>query len=182
MKHFRHILTLLLLVWVTTLAAQTVNIRTKHKVEKSETIFGIAKKYGLTIEEVIEANPEMKQQGYELKRDDVIFIPYGKNQASTAASTQKTTATTATTPKPTTTAVAGKKEVKVGVMLPLHDNDGDGRRMVEYYRGLLLGIDRVKKDGITVDLQAWNVPIDADINNTLKEKEAAECDIIIGPL
>ena len=183
MKHFRHILTLLLLVWVTTLAAQTVNIRTKHKVEKSETIFGIAKKYGLTIEEVIEANPEMKQQGYELKRDDVIIIPYGKNQASTAASSQKTTTTTATTtPKPTTTAVAGKKEVKVGVMLPLHDNDGDGRRMEENYRGLLLGIDRVKKDGITVDLQAWNVPIDADINNTLKEKEAAECDIIIGPL
>ena len=173
MKHFRYLLTLVLLVWVTALSAQTATIRAKHKVEKSETVFGIAKKYGITIEELINANPEMKEQGYELKKDDVINIPYAKGQAPEAKKN---------TSKPTTTAVAGKKEVKVGVMLPLHDNDGDGRRMVEYYRGLLLGVDRVKKDGITVDLQAWNVPIDADITNTLKEKEAAECDIIIGPL
>jgi len=169
MKYFKYLFALLLLVGATAMVAQNTAMRTKHKVEKSETVFGIAKKYGITIEELIDANPVMKQQGYELKKDEVISIPFAKG-------TQKVT-----TP-PTTTTVAGKKEVKVGVMLPLHDNDGDGRRMVEYYRGLLLGIDRVKKDGITVDLQAWNVPIDADINNTLQEKEAAECDIIIGPL
>ena len=78
--------------------------------------------------------------------------------------------------------MAGAKTVNVGVLLPLHDNDGDGRRMVEYYRGLLLACDRVKKDGITVDMHAWNVPIDADINQTLKEKDVDKCDIIIGPL
>ena len=176
MRLTRHLFAALLLLVCTTLVAQTQNIRTQHKVEKSETIFGIAKKYGITIEDLIQANPEMRQQGYELKRGDTISIPYAKGQAPA------TTATTAV--KPTTTAVAGKKEVKVGVMLPLHDNDGDGRRMVEYYRGLLLGVDRVKKDGITVDMQAWNVPIDADITKTLAEKErdAANCDIIIGPL
>ena len=32
--------------------------------------------------------------------------------------------------------------VNVGVMLPLHDVDGDGRRMVEYYRGILMAVDR----------------------------------------
>ena len=58
----------------------------------------------------------------------------------------------------------------------------DGLRMVEYYRGLLLACDRVKKDGITVDMHAWNVPLEADINETLKEKEAEQCNIIIGPL
>ena len=35
--------------------------------------------------------------------------------------------------------------LKVGVMLPLHKIDGDGRRMLEYYRGLLLGIEDLKK-------------------------------------
>ncbi len=177
MRLIRLFLAAVLLLVCTVITAQTPSIRTDHKVEKSETIFGIAKKYGITIEDLIQANPEMREQGYELKRGDTIRIPYAKDQAP--ASTSQSTSS-----KPTTTAVAGKKEVKVGVMLPLHDNDGDGRRMVEYYRGLLLGVDRVKKDGITVDLQAWNVPIDADITKTLteKEKDAANCDIIIGPL
>ena len=189
MRHCRHIITFLLLMLTLTISAQTTNIRTQHKVEKSETVFGIAKKYGVTIEELIAVNPEMKAQGYELKKGDTLNIPYPKAKDAPAAQTpakpstpQQTTPAAPTTAQPTTTTVAGRKNVKVGVMLPLHDNDGDGRRMVEYYRGLLLGVERVKKDGITVEMQAWNVPIDADITNTLKEKGAADCDIIFGPL
>ena len=173
-------------------SAQTTNIRKQHKVEKSETVFGIAKKYGVTIEDIISVNPEMKKQGYELKKGDTLNIPYPKKNDTPAASNttptpakqpaQQTGTKPTTTTQPTTTTVAGSKNVKVGVLLPLHDNDGDGRRMVEYYRGLLLGVDRVKKDGITVEMQAWNVPIDADINSALKENGVADCDIIFGPL
>lgn len=182
MKHIRYFLLVLLLATVCAAFAQTTKMRTQHKVDKSETIFGIAKQYGITIEDLINANPEMKQQGYELKRGAIINIPYAKGEKGNAPATTPSTKPSTNTANPVSTTVAGKKEVKVGVMLPLHDNDGDGRRMVEYYRGLLLGVDRVKKDGITVDMHAWNVPIDGDINQTLKEKEAAECDIIIGPL
>ena len=31
-----------------------------------------------------------------------------------------------------------QKALNVGVMLPLHNVDGDGRRLVDYYRGILL--------------------------------------------
>ncbi len=185
MRPVRFFVLLMLLSLMNVAMAQNTNVRVKHKVQKSETIFGIAKKYGVTIEELIAVNPEMKKQGYELKKDDTINIPYGKNSTSKQDGQQTATQPTVTVQsgaQPVTAEVAGKKSVKVGVMLPLHDKDGDGRRMVEYYRGLLLGCDRVKKDGITVDMNAWNVPIDADITKTLQEKEAAECDIIIGPL
>ncbi len=183
MRRIRIFCTILMTLMTLAVMAQQSKVRTMHKVEKSETVFGIAKKYGITIEDLIDANPEMKQQGYELKYGTTLTIPYAKGQAakSTAATTVSTTAKPTTT-QPSTTTVSGKKEVKVGVMLPLHDNDGDGRRMVEYYRGLLLGVDRVKKDGITVDMKAWNVPIDGDITTVLKEKDAADCDIIFGPL
>ena len=67
-------------------------------------------------------------------------------------------------------------------MLPLHDINGDGKRMIEYYRGLLLSCDRLKKDNISIDINAWNVPIDADIRTTLLENDASKCDIIFGPL
>ena len=67
-------------------------------------------------------------------------------------------------------------------MLPLHDDNGDGRRMVEYYRGVLMACDSLKQNGISVDVHAWNVPENADIKKTLRDKNAAKCDFIIGPL
>ena len=67
-------------------------------------------------------------------------------------------------------------------MLPLHDINGDGRRMVEYYRGVLMACDSLKKEGISVNVHAWNTAEDCDINKVLSDKAAADCDLIIGPL
>lgn len=158
--------------------AQTAKWREMHKVKRKETIFGIARDNGLTIEELINANPDMKQPGYELKKGDYIFIPYPSGKVSNV---------TTTTPA-TTTKVASdggdirRREVRVGVMLPLHDDNGDGKRMVEYYRGVLMACDSLKQNGISVDIRAWNVPEGADIRKTLRERHAASCDLIIGPL
>lgn len=146
--------------------AQTSPIREQHKVKKSETIFGIAKQYDVTIDELKSVNPEMNLDGFQLKKGDYINIPYAKEK---------------TAPQPAATTMA-TKHVRIGVMLPLHDINGDGKRMVEYYRGILLACDRLKKDGISVDVHAWNVPIEADIRMTLLEKGADKCNIIFGPL
>ena len=67
-------------------------------------------------------------------------------------------------------------------MLPLHNNDGDGKRMIEFYRGMLLAFNELKKEGITTDVHAWNVPIDGDINKTLQDRNAASMNMIFGPL
>ena len=67
-------------------------------------------------------------------------------------------------------------------MLPLHDVDGDGKRMVEYYRGILMACDYLKKHGVSTNVHAWNVPIDADIRTTLLQEGASQCDLIFGPL
>lgn len=52
-------------------------------------------------------------------------------------------------------------------MLPLHNNDGDGRRMVEYYRGLLMAFDRLKQDGISTNVYAWNVSNTTNVSTLL---------------
>ena len=74
------------------------------------------------------------------------------------------------------------KTIRLGVMLPLHDDNGDGRRMVEYYRGVLMACDSLKKDGLFIDVHAWNTPEDCDVKEVLKDPAAAKCDLIIGPL
>lgn len=72
--------------------------------------------------------------------------------------------------------------VNIGVMLPLHNVDGDGKRMVEYYRGMLMAVDKLKQEGMNINVHAWNVPIDADVRTTLLKDGAPECNYIFGPL
>ena len=75
-----------------------------------------------------------------------------------------------------------QRAIRVGVMLPLHNINGDGKRMIEYYRGILMACDSLKQSGISVDIRAWNMAEGADIIQILHEKDAARCDIIFGPL
>lgn len=75
-----------------------------------------------------------------------------------------------------------RRAIKVGVMLPLHADNGDGKRMVEYYRGVLMACDSLRANGISTDVTAWNVAEQSDISETLQDVRAAQCDLIIGPL
>ena len=79
METFKKILFLVFLgVFSLGITAQTTKWRDMYKVKKKDTIFGIANKYGISIKELMDANPEMKVEGYKLKKDDFIFIPYTK--------------------------------------------------------------------------------------------------------
>ena len=51
-----------------TALAQVQTYKEMHKVKRKETIFGIARENGLTVQELIDANPEMNSPGYELKK------------------------------------------------------------------------------------------------------------------
>ena len=160
--------------------AQTNKWRDIYKAKKKDTLFGIAKKYDITLVELMDANPDMKKEGYELKKGDMIFIPFEKTEAQKAEEAKK--AAEAERLKLYGPNDVRNRAIRVGVMLPLHNVDGDGRRMVEFYRGILMACDTLKKQGISTNVFAWNVPIDADIRQTLLEKNADDCDIIFGPL
>lgn len=145
----------------------------EHKVKKKETLYGIARDYGVTQEQLAAVNPEMSNPGYTLKKGDVIKIPVVTN-AQQPAQTGK---------KNSSASPAGLQTINLGVMLPLHDKSGDGRRMIEYYRGVLMACDSMKTEGISVNVHAWNLPEDGNVNSVLQNnKDAAKCDIIIGPL
>lgn len=173
--------------------AQTAKWRDVHKVKKSETIFGIANEYGVSIQELLDANPEMKKPGFQLKKGDWIFVPYAKKgdkSVSTQPAAPVSGQTTSKQPAVSEISVsslyrmdkAKNSVIHVGVMLPLHNNDGDGKRMVEYYRGMLLALNQLKAEGINTEVSAWNVPIDADIRTTLLKDGVDKLDIIFGPL
>lgn len=157
--------------------AQTQNWREKYQVKKKDTLYGIAKKYSISVDALIEANPEMKVDGFELKKGSYVCIPY-----AASGTLGQTSATPVRTPMQTASRQFSGKTVRVGVMLPLHDVDGEGRRMTEFYRGMLMACDSLRAEGMNIDIHAWNVNIDADITNFIKQPGAAKCDIIFGPL
>ena len=160
--------------WCMYAVAQTTQWRDIYTAKKKDTVFGIAKKYNISIDELKDANPAMKVADYQLKKGETVFIPFEKTAADIEAEKQKHEQTPRTDVR--------TRAIRVGVMLPLHNADGDGRRMVEYYRGMLMACDSLKKAGISTAIHAWNVSVDADIRQTLLQKGANECDIIFGPL
>ena len=172
LRYYMLIAALFLAVGITS-AQVTESIRGLHKVKKKETIFGISRMYGISIEDLIEANPEMKDPNYELKKGTILKIPFAAIQLQ-KQETQKEEVIPANDVR--------NREIRLGVMLPLHNINGDGKRMVEYYRGVLMACDSVKKLGISVNVHAWNTPEDWDIRQTLLDENAAKCDLIIGPL
>lgn len=149
--------------------AMAQSVRT-HKVAKKETMYGISKMYGITVEQLVQANPGMEEPGYKLKKGSVINIPSGEMSLVNPTSSQNINAD------------VRQRSIRVGVMLPLHKVNNDGKRMVEYYRGLLMACDTLKKEGISVDIYAWNLPEDGDVRPLLSDPAAARCDIIFGPL
>ena len=166
-------------------AQQSSTISGQHKVKKKETIFGISREYGLTIEELIKANPEMNTPGYELKKGMILNIPYSKAEMEAAEAAKAAQAAQARKAEEVARAAADdvrNREIRLGIMLPLHNINGDGRRMTEYYRGVLMACDSLKKQGLSVDVHAWNTAEDGNIYKVLEDPAAAKCDLIIGPL
>ena len=140
-----------------------------YVVKKKDTVYGIAKKYGVTIDQLTDANPGLDAAGTQLKKGMTIVIPPSDGYTIIPDATANTSTTT-------------PNVIKVGVMLPLHDNDGDGRRMTEYYRGILMACESLKREGVSIDIRAWNVDINADVRVSLLDDEAKRRDLIFGPL
>lgn len=159
-------------------SAQSVKWQDLYKVKKKDTIYGIAQRYGISIDELIAANPDMQKSDYVLKKGDQLLIPYPKKAASPVSSATQVSPASASQ----TRRLAASGTVNVGVMLPLHNVDGDGQRMVEYYRGVLMACDSLRSQGISTNVYAWNVPIDADIKQFTTDDNARKCDLIFGPL
>jgi len=141
-----------------------------HKVKKNETIYGIARDNGLTVDQLVAVNPGMERPDYVLKKGKIINIPILDQ------------------PTPVTNGNRNnggdirQRAIRLGIMLPLNNQTGDGRRMIEYYRGVLMACEALKHEGLSVDVRAWNTPQDGNLAAVLNEPSAAQCDIVFGPL
>lgn len=135
----------------------------EYKAKKKETAYGIAKANNITVDELIEANPEMKQEGYKLKKGSVLRIPVKP-----------------TVKKPT---FKGLNTIRLAVILPLVGNGVEFDRSVEFYRGLLMGVEELKQAGVNVVVSVYNEPApDVSIASQMLQVVGQNPDVIVGPL
>lgn len=135
----------------------------EYKAKKKETAYGIAKANNITIDELIEANPEMKQEGYKLKKGSVLRIPVKP-----------------IVKKPT---FKGLNTIRLAVILPLVGNGVEIDRSVEFYRGLLMGVEELKQAGVNVVVSVYNEPApDVSIASQMLQVVGQNPDVIVGPL
>ena len=145
-----------------------------HTVEKKETLFSLCNEYKVTQEELIRANPELKNG---VKKGMLICIPYPSaiSKPNEPTETPKTDSElfeeSKVLPKPMST-------VKAALLLPFTED----KRMVEYYEGFLIAVDSLKRLGTSIDLYAYDCTKDVStLNSILAKEELKSMDVIFGP-
>lgn len=136
-----------------------------YKVKRKDTLYSLALKHNVTIEQIIKANPQISENGNKLKKGMVIRIPVIKEIIKAKPQYQ------------------GLSTIKVAVFLPLVGNGVEHQRSVEFYRGMLIGIEKLKENNISVHVTAYNEPAnEVDATTIINEIKNGVPDVIVGPL
>lgn len=174
---------LLLMFLFSAFALQSVaqtDCKTMHKVAKKETIYGIAHQYGITQAELIAANPLLAEKG--LKKGQTLCIPYSSAEIEAARQEAEAQAEAERAAQ-----VQYFTTIKVAVILPFALNKTkpteEAQKMLDFYEGILLTADSLKKAGVNLDLLVLDEgSSDASaVQQALQHSALPAVNLIIGP-
>ncbi len=183
-----------------------------HTVQAKETLYGISKQYGVTIGSLNELNPELADGlkvgqtiKIPLRLEPAIQVQptkpaQAKSTASTAPSTPvipiKTTVIPPVTPSintPSSTKNISMLKptdmvVRVTVLMPfmlseINKQDRTIDKFVEFYDGILLGVKKLKEEGLSVELSIYDIEKSEEKVKEILEKNPniKKSNLIIGP-
>ncbi|MDU1904459.1 MAG: LysM peptidoglycan-binding domain-containing protein [Dysgonomonas sp.] len=151
---------------VRTSPPQNSEFRT-HQVEAKETIYGIARQYGVTPEALVDFNPSLKNG---LKIGSSVVIP--TLQATSANQVNQKNL------------LQDVSAISIGIVLPfVNKSDGQSARFVEYYEGFLLALQEMKEKGLSANVYAFDMGSTTGtdkLKSLLDTYEMKYLDLIIG--
>ncbi|MDR3132445.1 MAG: LysM peptidoglycan-binding domain-containing protein [Prevotellaceae bacterium] len=150
-----------------------------HTVQPKETLWGIARRYHTTVQELRRLNPdaflnEELQTGAVLQLHAVVETPvYRDLNAAPAEPLQSSPVT-----------------VKAALLLPLLRDSNDTltakskspENFFTFYEGALLAVENLKKEGLSLELSVYDSFYEKDITALLQQDALQRQDIIIGPV
>ena len=150
-----------------------------HKVERKESVESICQLYGITKEELIKANPELKEQ--KLKRKMLLYIPSpkAKEEQTPQIIVKKDEAT-----DKFAKGINDDKVLNVAVVLSfLLDTYApkEQSRMVEYYQGFLMAVEQLKREGYSFVIDTYDAGHkDNSLDSLLSSSAFDNVEMIIG--
>ena len=174
-----------------TLLSDTARYKATHVVQKRETIFRISRNYNISQAEFLEANPEYRYT--KLKQGAVVKIPFSReeterrkrllNEAQNRM--QSIPDSTLFRMNDITSGTAHEGVLTAALILPFALEDSattDQKKMVEFYQGMLLALDRLKNEGVSVNLKVFDSKgDDTSIEPLLESGQFDDVNIIFGP-
>ena len=168
------------------------NIRTTHKVEKGETLYSLARRYGITEDELLAANPQITKK--KLKRKSIINIPYSAQEIAEKARQQQKKVEKEQSnveifrkieeEEKSNSTIEGA--IKVAVVLPFMLDTyapTEQLRMVEYYEGFLMAVERLKQYGYSFHINTFDSGKEqSSLEPLLNSGKLDNMDIIFGAL
>ena len=152
-----------------------------HTIQPKETLYSVSRLYQMNEEDVVEVNPGLSVDTFTIGK--VIRIPTNR-VINTVRSNNELTAKLNSILEE-----KSMKNVKIALLLPigLQENtttqNASKNRMVEYYEGFLLALEELKKAGISVNLQVYDIGSKIDlITSVLKKEEMQNIHLLIGGL
>lgn len=158
----------------------------RYKVKKGETLYSIAKNHGVETSDIISVNPELKKSG--LKKKMIINIPLKEKLISEKENTEKETSNKQDA---VSTSIPDKKDyndgiLKVAIVLPfLLDSyaPSEQGRMIEYYQGFLMAVEKLKEIGYSFEINTYDSGTQENSLNELLSSGALDnMELIIGAM
>lgn len=161
-----------------------------HDVERGETLYSLAKHYGVTIDEIVSSNRQLRKG---LKSGQRIKIPVKgdlvqQEDAVAAVAEQGEAVDTLSATADSSQAVRLKMlergaRAKVALMLPLGSEVNPSRNYLDFYRGFMLGMDTLRRAGISVDVTLYNTAHNhSRIDDIISSRELEGMDLVVGPI
>ena len=152
-----------------------------HKVKRKESIESICEEYSITKEDLIKANPVLKDKKLKRKMELHIPAPSAKEQPAQETITQEEEKEIAL---PYTKGINDDKVLNVAVVLSfLLDSYApkEQSRMVEYYQGFLMAVEQLKREGYSFNISTYDAgKKDNSLDSLLKSSAFNNVEMIIG--
>ena len=165
---------------------QNGEYKTRIEIKKRITIYRICNDFGISEEEFLKANPQYRTT--RLSAGDIVNIPYTRaereamRQTAASAGEDESRKIQEVTRR---NAVHGTNTVNAVMLLPLSLDDSlssDRPKMVEFTRGTLMAVQKLKNEGLSVNLKVIDTGTDVrSVNNAIVHGELDGADVIFGP-
>ena len=170
------------------------------KVEPGQTLYGISKAYGVSVEDIKALNPEVAESG--LKAGQMLRLPSGKADKPAAAAVEPIQSSAPAVAPAQVRARVDKNKVYVSLMMPLNldkmgeisttkfDVEQRGKKsyrsleFIQFYEGAEMALKELESRGVDIVLNVVDVPgmAAADAEKAYTSHNVANSDLLIALL